>query len=242
MPYPAIADSSYGHMFAYSPPILHGTKQYVDDVSRSFAGCRTILNLLSTATASLGEILPVGTPFNTSIHSLDFFAPIIKCTDADQSERDQIDSFFQEEMTSDQSDSRNETDIVYYSFVPTWSSSGQLTAVSLPRQQTYQNATNQIWMTFLRPEINAAGERVKIRHYQVCRLFNSTYHVTISRDRGFQNISGSYDVHEEVPFPIDRAGVVTNMAQHAYTAFMWQISDQLIGKFSWFVSSNLTTL
>ncbi|ORY04871.1 hypothetical protein BCR34DRAFT_491266 [Clohesyomyces aquaticus] len=242
MPYPAIADGRYGSMLAYSPPILRGTRQYVDDVSRYFAGPRTIMSLIATATASLGEILPISSPYNTSTHAIDFYAPIVKCTDASSSEQTQIDGFLREEMANQTDITSNETDSAYYCFVPTWSS-GQLTAVSKPRQQTLSNGTNQLWMTFLRytGNVNNAGQMVKERRYQICRLFNSTYHVTISRDRGFQNVSGTYDVHEEVPYPNDKPGSISNMAQHAYTAFMWQLSDQLIGKLSWFESKNYTT-
>jgi hypothetical protein len=243
MPYPAIADSHYGSMFAYSPPIFRGTTQYNDDVSRYFAGARTILNTISTATASLGEILPLSSPYNTSVYSIDFYAPIVKCTDANSTEQTLIEGFLQGEMTNQKDLTRKETDNAFFCFVTT-SSSGQLKPVSKPRQQTPSNGTNQLWMTFLRytGNVNDVGDRVKERRYQVCRLFNSTYHVTISRDRGFQSVSGTYDVHEEVPYPNDKPGSVSNMAQHAYTAFMSQLSDLLLGSLSWEESANYTTI
>ncbi|KAF2471142.1 uncharacterized protein BDR25DRAFT_223485 [Lindgomyces ingoldianus] len=228
MPYPAIADSSAGHRFAYSPPILRGTTQHFDDVSRKYTGPRTIVSLISTATASLGEILSVSSFYNSSTYSVDFFAPIVRCREADPSEATQIDGFLKKEMAI-QLGTNNETDSAYYSFVPTWSASGELTAVSQPRLQTPSNATNQLWMTFL---------RFKQRHYQVCQLHNATYHLNITRDHGYQNISGSYDVHEKVAYPNDKPGDISNMAEHAYTAFMWVLSDQLVGKFSWYENSS----
>src|SRR5579862_5791316 len=75
VPYLAIADSSLGQSFAYSPPYSNKT----DDSSRVFTGPRTILTLLSTATASLGQILPINAPYNHSTYSIQFYGPIVKC-------------------------------------------------------------------------------------------------------------------------------------------------------------------
>lgn len=232
MPYPAISDSSVGHKFAYSPPISRGTTQFLDDASRIFTGPRTILNRISTATASLGEILPVMSPYNTSTSSVTFFAPIIKCQDANMSETVIINRFLQQDMAV-KPGSSIQTDSAYYAFVPTYNSTGDLIPVINTRQQSPVNATNELWMTFLRPTIIYNGSRVKQRYYQVCRLCNASYDLSVGRDHGFQNITGSYTINEEVPFPHDKLGVASNMAQHSYAAFMWVIVDQLVGKFAW---------
>lgn len=260
MPFPNIADSSVGHkcmyswsedtrarplliasskLDAYSPPFRNGTIQHVDDVSRTLTGPRTILNLILTATASLGEILPLRLPYNTSEHSVSFFAPIIKCQVANSTEEGIISSFLEAEMAT-KLGTNEETDNGYYSFVPIFNSTGGLEAGITPRQQSPSNATNQLWMTFLRPTqtLDADGIRIKERHFQVCRLHNATYHLTVRCDHGFQNISGSYDVHEEVPFPIDSPTTVSNMAQHAYAAYLWAICDQLVGTFAWYKNTN----
>ncbi|KAF2270247.1 hypothetical protein CC78DRAFT_599658 [Lojkania enalia] len=237
MPYPSIADSTVGHKFAYSPPLEYGTTEHGDDGDRIFTGPRTILNLIATATASLGEILDIDSPYNNSIYSIQFFGPIIKCLPANTSQTSQISRLLAEEMSIKLNGSI-ETDNVYYSFVPEYKSNGELIANPQPREQSPSNATNQLWMTFLRTTYNSSGARVKERHYQVCRLHNATYDLNITRDHGFQNIAGSYDLREEVPFPSDVPGSESNMAQHAYSAFMWALADQLVGKFSWYVQPN----
>lgn len=236
MPYPSIANSSVGHKYAYSPPARRGTTQYVDDVSRTFTGPRTILSLIATATASLGDILPINLPYNHSTHSIKFFAPIVKCLDANTSAVQLIAQSLREEM-SDGDGRIIETDNVYYSFVPTFNQSGDFVPVSTPRQQSYWNATNELWMTFLRPTLNALGVGVKERYFQVCRLHNATYNLRIDRDHGLQNITGSYSVNEVIPYPDDNRTSVSNMAQHAYSAFMVALADQLVGKFSWYVNT-----
>jgi hypothetical protein len=239
MPYPAIWNSDMSHKFTYSPPFERGRIQHVDDQSRVFAGPRTKLNLISTATASLGEILPIDAPFNSSAYSISFYAPIIRCQKANSSTVPLIEKFLEEERLT-ATGGNKEVDSAYYSFVPTYDLAGHLTAVAQPRQQSPSNATNELWMTFLRPTLLSNGTRIKERQFQVCTLHNATYDITITRDHGFQNVTGSYNILEEIYYPRDKNHDVSNMAQHAYSAFMWAISNQLVGKFSWHERTNRT--
>ena len=92
------------------------------------------MNLLATATSSLGEILPLDLPFNNSAYSINFYAPVIRCGDAKDTERYAIDGLLKEEMNATHG-TLNETASAYFSFVPTYNSTGSLTAVSHPRRQ-----------------------------------------------------------------------------------------------------------
>lgn len=240
-PYPNIANGSVGHKYSYSPPTHRNTTQFFDDEARTFTGPRTQLNLVSTATASLGEILSVDSPYNSTNYRINFFAPIINCQEANSTMAALIYDYLLKEMASTSENSvNNETDNAYYAFVPTYNTDGDLVPASTPRSQSPSNALNQLWMTFLRPTVNmnSKGFHVKERHYQICTLHNASYHLEVTRDHGFQNITGSYDVLEEVAFPKDGPKDVSNMAQHAYSAFMWVICDQLVGKFAWFERAN----
>ncbi|CAO2649464.1 Nn.00g068490.m01.CDS01 [Neocucurbitaria sp. VM-36] len=239
MPCPSIANGSEAHRFSYSPPTRRGMTQFLDDVSRTFTGPRTVLSLIATATSSLGEILPVDLPYNNSAYSVQFFAPIVKCKDANTTEAQKIDEFLQAEMSTAW-DTKVETDSAYFSFVPTYNSTGGLTAVWHPRQQTPSKQINQLWMTFLRPTFDDQGNRIKLRHYQLCEPHNASYNLTISQYHGFQNISGTYSVGEAIPFPNDGPNDVSNMTQHAYTAFMWVISDLVMGKLAWYNETSPT--
>lgn len=233
MPYPAIANASEAHRFAYSPPISQGTIQYLDDESRIFTGPRTQLNLITTATSSLGEILSADLPFNNSAYSISFFAPIVQCKEAHDIEAKKIDDFLIDGMATAE-DNRRETDSAFYSFVPTYKSTGHLTAIWHPRSQTPSKPMNELWMTFLRPTIDKNGTRIKPRHYQICKPYNASYELSISQFHGVQKVSGNYTVGDAIPFPQDSPNIPSNMPVHAYTAFMWSLSDQLVGKFAWF--------
>ncbi|KAF1839004.1 hypothetical protein BDW02DRAFT_594079 [Decorospora gaudefroyi] len=229
MPYPSIANTSEAHRFTWSPPTQRGTTQYLNDTRRTFTGPRTILGLLATATSSLGEIPPLDLPYNNSAYSVKFYAPIVRCEDANNTEQQRMDTFLREEMANTK-DSRVETHNAYYSFVPTYNSTGDLDAVWHPRHQMASRPLNELWMTFLRPTINDHGKRIKPRHYQICRPHNASYHLNISQLNGFQQVSGNYSTGAAIPFPQDDPDQVSNMTQHAYTAFMLALSDQLVGK------------
>jgi hypothetical protein len=239
VPYPAIGNMSEAHRFTYSPPMRRGTTQNLDNETRVFTGPRTALNLVTTA-ASAGQILTADLPYNNSAYSVSFFAPIVKCTNANETEAYRINDFLLEGMENGVQD-RKETDSAYYSFVPTWNSTGQLTAVWHPRQQTPSRPMNELWMTFLRPTFDTNGDRIKARHYQICRPHNASYDLSISQYHGVQAVSGNYSISEAITFPNDGPNDISNMTQHTYTAFMWAFSDQLVGKFAWFNQTTTNT-
>lgn len=240
MPYPAIANINQAHRFSYSPPMLRGTTQNRDDKSRVFTGPRTALNLVTAATSSLGEILQADLPYNNSAYFTSFFGPIVKCSNANETQADHIQRFLEEGMATSYDD-RKEVDSAYYGFVPTYDNDNNLTAIWHPRQQTPSKATNELWMSFMRPEINDRGDRVKLRHHQICKTHNASYDLHISQLHGVQTISGNYTLGEAVMFPQDSPDRTSDMVQHAYTAFMWSICDQLVGKFAWFNSTTSNT-
>lgn len=237
MPYPNIADSTAAHRYSYSPPVRRGTTQHKDDQSRIFTGPRTALSLVSTATSSLGEILPIDLPYNNSAYSVQFSAPIVKCNEANETMASMIERYAQDERTTIW-DSAQEIDSAYFGFVPTLNDSRGLEAVWHPRQQISSTPLNQFWMSFLRPRLDERGQRVKDRHYQTCQLYNASYDVNISQYHGVQNVSRNYVIGDAIPFPTDGLDIVSDMTQHAYAAFMWILCDQFVGKFAWYAKPN----
>ncbi|KAH8652840.1 hypothetical protein BGZ61DRAFT_541812 [Ilyonectria robusta] len=133
-----------------------------------------------------------------------------------------------------------QADNAYFGFVPTINNTDDLVALSEPRYQEPSNAANELWMTFQRYVLNSKGDRIRTRAWQVCRLHNATYDLRLEWDRGIQNVTGSYGVREEVGFPRDRPGEVSDMASHAYAAFMWALMDQLVGSFAWLKQENIS--
>jgi hypothetical protein len=233
VPYLAIANSSEGRLFAYSPSIRGDRPEFRNDTKNIFNGPRTILILLSTATASLGQILPTEAPYSQSSYSLNFYGPIVQCREATSSVAKAIDKLLQDKMAIPLGTAR-EIDNAYYGFVPTFNFSGSVSALSKLRFQGPSNATNQFWMTFSRYVIDSGGNRTREQHREVCQLWNATYDLLLHWDHGSQIVTGSYETLHEVDFPNDEPDAISNMAQHAYSAVMWALTDQLVGSLSWF--------
>ncbi|KAH6959760.1 hypothetical protein BKA56DRAFT_533090 [Ilyonectria sp. MPI-CAGE-AT-0026] len=239
VPYLAIANSTAGNEFAYSPPRNSSTTKFKDDTSRIFTGPRTILTLLSTAAASRGEILPIEAPSNHSVYSIDFYGPIVQCQAANSTTIPLINRLLREYMAAPKGTTL-QYDSAYFGFVPAVNSTDDLAALSQPRYQELSNGTNELWMTFQRYAFNETGHRVRSRAWQVCRLYNATYDLRLEWDHGVQSVTGSYTVQDEVGFPGDGLNKVSNMASHAYAGFMWALTDQLVGSFAWFRQKNMS--
>ncbi|CAH0053763.1 unnamed protein product [Clonostachys solani] len=233
VPILAIANETVGGHFAYSPPQNSGTIKSKDDKTRILSGPRTVVALLASATASRGEILPIEPPSNHSAYSIGFFGPIIRCDNANDTVATQIQGLLQEHMGVMRG-SAEQIDSAYYGFVPSFGDDGELVPLSQTKFRQLGIMANELWMTFQRYVINESGERVRTRISQVCRLHNATYELTIKWDRGVQLINHTYDILEQVGYPDDQPGQVSNMAKHAYSAFMWALTDQLVGSLGWF--------
>lgn len=232
----SIANSQAGNTYAYSPPMNKSTIQSIDDPSKTFCGPRTILTLLSTATASRGEILPIKPPYNHSSYDIQFYGPVVRCSDANTSTIQQIDQAIEAKASTPLGTAfLNET--AYYAFVPSLDENNNLIAMDQPRYQQPSNASNELWMYFERYDEDGGDDFDRSPQYQVCRLHNASYDVSLSWDNGFQKVNSSYEVGEEVFFPHDKLGDISNYAQHAYSAFLWTLTDQLVGLFGWYVES-----
>lgn len=233
IPYPTIANSTKGHLYSYSPS-TEGDRYDLNsnNITKIFSGPRTILTLLSTALAALGQILPIQAPTNQSSTTLEFFGPIVRCMEANSTEEAMVrQQVILKEATP--VGSLREIKSAYFAFVPGFDSQGKMIALADERYQSPSNASNHIWMAFERYNHTTGNQCDHYTVYQVCKLWNATYNTNLAWDNGHQSISGSAEPTYEVPYPNDKPGDVSNMALHAYSAFLWALSSQIIGSFGW---------
>lgn len=234
VPYPGIAHSINGHSYAFSPSERGDRFNYRNVLTRVFNGARTALALLMTAVASQGTILPIDRPSNHSAYSVDFYAPGVRCAAANSSTEAIIRDLLEKEMSLQPfGPNITQVDNAYFSFVPTWDAEGNIVARSDVRYQSPAASANELWMVFER--YNTSSDRCDHNKiFQVCTLWNATYHLDLTWDGDFQNVTGTREWMEEVPYPpTDEPGTVTEMTQHAYSAFFWVLADQLVGSFGW---------
>ena len=234
VPYLTIANSSQGHNYSYSPDYFRDFADTQSNVTKSFRGPRTILTLLATSTAA-GQMLSINPPYNYSSYTLSFFGPSIRCSQADDETREHISTFLQRKMATPVGNAR-ELRSAYYAFVPGFDLEGKPTAaLTEARYQAQVNGigSNQIWMVFERYNYSSP-DCGTYQYYQVCRLWNATYDVDFHWEHGYQDIKGAATPLNEVDYPADKIGDISDMARHAYSAFMWALSDQIVGYFGWF--------
>jgi hypothetical protein len=239
-PYLTIANDTEGHLYSYSPSEQGDRFNFTTIPARIFAGPRSILTLLLTATASHGVILPLNSPFNHSSYSINFFGPAFQCSQADPTVESKIDDLLKLKMDIPVGTAKAVKN-AYYAFVPAFDAQGNVTALSDVRYQVPVNASNEVWMVFQR-YANLTDSACDYKPYhQVCKLWNATYDLDLSWDKGFQSITGSHQLTHEVEYPNDKPHEISKMAQHAYSAFFWAFTDQIVGSFGWFYDTANTT-
>ena len=243
VPYLAIANSTNGHDFAFSPSIKGDRFNFADVLTRVFNGPRTIITMLSTATASPGTILSIPRPANHSSYSLSFFAPAVQCAEANDTTIALIKQAVQEEMVRSSTGKIFQKENAYYAFVPSTDPDNVgAGAQDDVRFQAPSRASNEIWMAFQRYDNTTTNKNCDYKpYYQVCSLWNATVDLNLSWESDFQNITGKTTLMHQVPYPpTDEApGTITEMSTHAYAAYFWALSNQLVGSFALF-QENIT--
>ena len=86
---------------------------------------------------------------------------------------------------------------------------------------------------------DGTGNRSTVVHHSVCRLFNASYDVNFVFEAGNQTIqrNADLDVLNEIQYPVDDPFTPTNYAAHSYTAFMWVLTDQLVGSMGFWIDN-----
>ncbi|KAF7868385.1 hypothetical protein EAF04_004917 [Stromatinia cepivora] len=217
--------------FTYSVPV-----NLTDNVQNEFfLGPRTIITRLSTATATQGKILPINAQPSNATYNVQFYGPIVKCKEADVATAEIIQNL-RNQFIADFKAPVTEVLNYYYAFVPNLSNYGNsslpnngVTVIPQMRLEQPQNASNQLWMGYTR-YVKSKSFQTK-DHYTVCALHNASYNLNITLEEGTQTVTKkSLDVLNIVPYPDINTPLSNNlMVQHAYSAYMWSVSDLIVG-------------
>jgi hypothetical protein len=216
--------------------------------SLTFVGSRSILDRLANVAASSGMIPPITPPSNHSSYFQSFPGPYVKCEQANDTVAIIIQALLEQKVATLQ-DTYRETVNAYFSFVPSFDTDGNgtnkityggktITALSEPRLQQPQNASNELWYTFMRYEKNsdgsflkdANGSKVAQRQYSQCKLYHAIYDIYLQFDDGSQSITkNNITLLDTVDFPSNSPFVLTNLTQQSYSAYFSVLTDQVVG-------------
>jgi hypothetical protein len=85
-------------------------------------------------------------------------------------------------------------------------------------------------MTFQRYVIDSTGAEVPQPRHLVCQLYNASYDLSLSFMENSQTITvNSLEILNTVGYPPVDPTTPSDLVQHAYSAYMWAFTDQLIG-------------
>jgi len=240
----AIANTTYANFYEYSAPAngLNSTGTLL--LSQMFLGPRTIVDRLSAATASEAQILPIAPPYVNSTYEIQFYGPMVQCSEADASQvAIMVNLTAQQFVTQDNITAEQ---IAYYAYVPNLSVPDQA-GIYVERLQQPSNGSNQLWLSFKRNGTGFTADPVPtcpITEYRVCKLYNASYDLTMTFIEGNQTVEGfPPTILNEVAYPVLDPTVPSDLVQLSYSAYMWAFTNQLVGQMGFYndTSTNRTT-
>jgi hypothetical protein len=241
-----IANATSANFFEYSVP-SHGVESTPSQLfSQMFLGPRTIIERLSVATASSGVILPIAPPYANASYQIHFNGPMVQCAEANETQQAAIADLTSQQLVANSLTNITEVMNAYYAYVPDLSTPNKA-GIMVDRLQQPSNGSNQLWLSFRRNGTGWVNEPIRtcpIIEYRVCLLYNASYDLTLTFMEGEQTIQGyPPTLLNEVDFPVLNLTAPSDMAQMAYSAYMWAFTDQLVGQMGFYndTSTNETT-
>ena len=243
-----INDPRAAKVFAYYTPSNRTNSGAIPD-SFTLDGPRSVLTRLSSATAALGQILPIASSSTNFSYSLTFNGPYARCNETTNSSVEFVtDGILNQYNAALQKNSSNEI-FAYYGYVPAFGIVDGYSSISLggvnisaidqPRLQVKpQDASNEIWVKFMRYLTNDAGDpvldssqnKIPEAKYVTCSLWNASYDIEVSFDNGDQSVrSNDMRLVNPVSYPMLDLQEPSDLVQMAYSAVFWVLCDQLVG-------------
>jgi hypothetical protein len=192
-----------------------------------FLGPRTIVSRLSAATAAFGQILALRAPFVNSSYQIQFDGPMVQCEEANATVAQLIQNVIAAQMqpTGDIQQTYN----AYFAYVPDLSAPNRLGNLS-NRTNDPTSGSNQLWLAFQTNSTEWVFPKCNNTVYQVCQLVKASYNLNITFQDGLQSITGyPPTTFDPVDYPVVDLSQPSNLVQLAYSAYMWELANQLTG-------------
>lgn len=232
-----ISDANQAHRYAYATSSHDASNPRLKKYLRP----RTILTRLANAAGTSGEILSITPPFTNATYELQFFGPVVKCEDADDTVTKHIEAAM-ERTKSIKDNPIMEIANNYFSMVPDLSAAGLAANEGVVQVANHtntkgaENGSNQLWLRFDRYVTSSDGSIVLRSHQLQCQLYNTSYEVAFSFVEGVQSLTLRNDLKPLNSIDYPRGVLESDEAEvnMAYTAFMWVLTDQLTGSIAFY--------
>lgn len=237
-----IAQAAEYFNFAYTVPNQGQVSQNV----QAYLGPRTILTRLAVATATTGQILSLPAPFINATYQQNIYGPYVQCETANSTIANQV-NMAAERAVMALDPSIQEVSNEYFAFVPALvnlsgvSPDAGVQIANLSDVNGALNASNQLWMKFPRypPDVTILNVTDNAYPYYLsCELYNASYKVNFSWVNGIQSIyMPEPEVVGVVAYPTNGSSTGAYEESLAYSAFMWALSNQLVGSMGFYQST-----
>jgi hypothetical protein len=192
-----------------------------------FLGPRTIVSRLSAAAAALGQILALRVPFLNSSYQIQFDGPMVQCREANASVAQLIQNVIAAQMQP--KNNIQQTYNSYFAYVPDLSTSDRLGNLS-DRINDPTSGSNQLWLAFQTNNTEWVFPKCNNTVNLVCQLVGASYDLKITFQDGKQNITGyPPSTFGPIDYPVVDLSRPSDPVQLAYSAYMWELSNQLTG-------------
>lgn len=117
-----------------------------------------------------------------------------------------------------------------------------ISALTDRTEQPY-NGSNRLWMTFRRYTFNSAGQKGIGPAHLVCQLYNASYDISLHLEEGNQAITiNSLSILNMVDYPQVNLSAPSDLVQHAYSAYTWALTEQLVSSMGFYNDTSLNSL
>jgi hypothetical protein len=232
-----ISDANQAHRYAYATSSHDASNPRL----KTYLRPRTILARLANAAGTSGEILPITPPFTNATYELQFFGPVVRCGDANDTVTRQIQAAMERNSFAKEAPV---TEIAnnYFSMVPDLSAAGLAANEGVVQMANHtntkgaENGSNQLWLGFDRYVVGSDGS-IALRPQRLqCQLYNTSYEVGFSFVEGIQSLTLKNHLRllNSIEYPSGSLESDEAEMNMAYTAFMWVLTDQLTGSISFY--------
>lgn len=238
-----ISDPDQAHRYAYAISSHDASNPRL----KTYLRPRTILTRLANAAGTSGEILSISPPFTNATYELQFFGPVVKCEDANDTVTRHIEvAMERNKLIKD--DSVVEIANNYFSMVPDLSAAGLaankgvVQVANHTKTKGVENGSNQLWLRVDRYVAGSDGGIVLRPHQLQCQLHNTSYEVGFSFVEGVQSLTLKNDLKplNSIDYPSGAFESDEAEMNMAYTAFMWVLADQLTGSIAFYRNISTT--
>ena len=232
-----ISDASNYQRFSYAVNGTHAGLQ-------KYLGPRTVIQRLSIAASTTGEILSLSPPAANATYQQTFFGPYIQCSESTEEVSREIDRMI-DRAKRELDPSIELVAMSYFAAVPALSnlrntSYAEVQVANLTEADGALYASNQAWMSIPQFEPSRDFSTVREPRHITCELYNASYKTTFAwlNGQGLRVVDRT--LLHPVAYPANATTQPDSEVAEAYSSVFLALSQQITGSMGFYRDRNGT--